>query len=151
MSASGSRRDLSFEALRCFLAGEARMAIAGHEQSWGLSCPLPRATVRRGGPSLAPTCRKSSIIASDCRAPNSAELVQAVLDEICDAAARGETVKLSSFGSFVVRSKGQRIGRNPKTGVEVPILPRRVMVFKPSNVLKSRINAAPNGRDENAG
>ncbi|MGD0183750.1 MAG: integration host factor subunit alpha [Roseiarcus sp.] len=77
----------------------------------------------------------------------SAELVQAVLDEICDAAARGETVKLSSFGSFVVRSKGQRIGRNPKTGVEVPILPRRVMVFKPSNVLKSRINGQPNGAD----
>ena len=75
----------------------------------------------------------------------SAELVQAFLDEISDAAARGETVKLSSFGSFVVRSKNQRIGRNPKTGVEVPILPRRVMVFKPSNVLKARINgvAAP--------
>ncbi len=70
----------------------------------------------------------------------SAELVQAFLDEICDAAARGETVKLSSFGSFVVRSKSERIGRNPKTGVEVPILPRRVMVFKPSNVLKARIN-----------
>lgn len=70
----------------------------------------------------------------------SSELVQAFLDEICDAAARGETVKLSSFGSFVVRSKSQRIGRNPKTGVEVPILPRRVMVFKPSNVLKARIN-----------
>jgi integration host factor subunit alpha len=70
----------------------------------------------------------------------SAELVQSVLDEICDAAARGETVKLSGFGSFVVRSKGERIGRNPKTGVEVPILPRRVMVFKPSNVLKARIN-----------
>jgi integration host factor subunit alpha len=75
----------------------------------------------------------------------SAELVQEFLDEICDAAARGETVKLSSFGSFVVRSKSERIGRNPKTGVEVPILPRRVMVFKPSNVLKSRNNgvAAP--------
>src|SRR5216683_7052697 len=71
----------------------------------------------------------------------SAELVQAVLDEICDAAARGETVKLSSFGSFVVRSKGQRIGRNPKTGKEVPISPRRVMVFKPSAILKQRINA----------
>lgn len=70
----------------------------------------------------------------------SSELVQSVLDEICDAAVRGETVKLSSFGSFVVRSKGERIGRNPKTGVEVPILPRRVMVFKPSNVLKSRLN-----------
>src|SRR5450432_1282612 len=70
----------------------------------------------------------------------SSELVQSVLDEICDAAVRGETVKLSSFGSFVVRSKGERIGRNPKTGVEVPILPRRVMVFKPSNVLKSSLN-----------
>src|SRR3984957_7186059 len=73
-----------------------------------------------------------------------ADLVRSVLDEICDAAARGETVKLSGFGSFVVRSKGERVGRNPKTGVEVPILPRRVMVFKPSNVLKATIN----GRDE---
>ena len=70
----------------------------------------------------------------------SADLVQSFLEEICAAAERGETVKLSSFGSFVVRSKSQRIGRNPKTGVEVPILPRRVMVFKPSNVLKARIN-----------
>ena len=70
----------------------------------------------------------------------SAELVQSFLEEISAAAERGETVKLSSFGSFVVRSKSQRIGRNPKTGVEVPILPRRVMVFKPSNVLKARIN-----------
>ena len=70
------------------------------------------------------------------------------LDEICDAAARGETVKLSSFGSFVVRSKSQRIGRNPKTGVEVPILPRRVMVFKPSNVLKARINGVAARRRE---
>ena len=72
----------------------------------------------------------------------SAELVQSVLDEICDAAARGETVKLSGFGSFVVRSKGERIGRNPKTGVEVPILPRRVMVFKPSNVRRRGSTAA---------
>ena len=70
----------------------------------------------------------------------SAELVQAFLDEISEAAVRGETVKLSSFGSFVVRAKNERVGRNPKTGVEVPILPRRVMVFKPSNVLKARIN-----------
>ena len=52
----------------------------------------------------------------------------------------GETVKLSSFGSFVVRSKGERVGRNPKTGQEVPIAPRRVMVFKPSNILKAKIN-----------
>lgn len=69
----------------------------------------------------------------------SAELVEAVLDEICEAIVRGETVKLSSFATFHVRSKNERIGRNPKTGEEVPILPRRVMTFKASNVLKSRI------------
>jgi len=79
----------------------------------------------------------------------SSKLVEAVLDEICDAVARGENVKLSSFGSFVVRDKGERIGRNPKTGVEVPIEPRRVMVFKPSNVLKARINGQlSEGEDE---
>jgi integration host factor subunit alpha len=70
----------------------------------------------------------------------SAALVELILKEIADAVERGENVKLSSFGSFIVRSKGERIGRNPKTGVEVPITPRRVMVFKPSNVLKARIN-----------
>ena len=70
----------------------------------------------------------------------STALVELVLKEISDCLAQGETVKLSSFGSFVVRHKGQRVGRNPKTGVEVPIPPRRVMVFKPSNILKSRIN-----------
>ena len=70
----------------------------------------------------------------------SAELLESVLSEIADALARGETVKLSSFGSFSVREKGQRIGRNPKTGEEVPILPRRVLVFRASQVLKNRIN-----------
>ena len=70
----------------------------------------------------------------------SAALVELVLGEITDCLERGETVKLSSFGSFVVRKKGQRIGRNPKTGKEVPISPRRVMVFKPSAILKQRIN-----------
>jgi len=70
----------------------------------------------------------------------SAALVQAVLTELSDRLVEGESVKLSSFGSFVVRAKGERIGRNPKTGVEVPITQRRVMVFKPSNVLKARIN-----------
>ena len=70
----------------------------------------------------------------------SATLVEMVLKEITDCLERGETVKLSSFGSFVVRKKGQRIGRNPKTGKEVPISPRRVMVFKPSAILKQRIN-----------
>lgn len=70
----------------------------------------------------------------------SAELVEAVLREISDALIRGEMVKLSSFGSFSVRQKGERVGRNPKTGEEVPILPRRVLVFRASHVLKNRIN-----------
>jgi len=69
----------------------------------------------------------------------SAQLVEMVLDEICDAIVRGESVKLSSFATFQVRSKNERVGRNPKTGEEVPISPRRVMTFKASNVLKQRI------------
>ncbi len=72
----------------------------------------------------------------------SAQLVEVVLDEISDCIIRGEPVKLSSFGSFIVRAKSERVGRNPKTGQEVPISPRRVMVFKPSNVLKDKINEA---------
>jgi len=69
----------------------------------------------------------------------SASLVETVLEEICSTIARGESVKISSFGSFLVRDKNERIGRNPKTGQEVPISPRRVTVFKPSNVMKDRI------------
>ena len=71
----------------------------------------------------------------------SATLVELVLKEITDCLERGETLKLSSFGLFVVRKKGQRMGRNPKTGEEAPISPRRVIVFKPSEALKQRINA----------
>ena len=83
----------------------------------------------------------------------SAELVESVLDEISSCIIRGESVKLSSFGSFIVRAKSERVGRNPKTGEEVPISPRRVMVFKPSNVLKQRINGTllPNGHDPDDG
>ena len=76
----------------------------------------------------------------------SADLVESVLDEIVEALARGDMVKISSFGSFAVRAKGQRIGRNPKTGEEVPILPRRVLVFRASHVLKDRINGRAGGR-----
>ncbi len=75
----------------------------------------------------------------------SAELVEAVLDEVGNALTRGEPVKISSFGSFSVRQKGERIGRNPKTGDEVPILPRKVLVFRPSHVLKNRINESQTG------
>ena len=70
----------------------------------------------------------------------SADLLEAVLRQVSEALAGGEMVKISSFGSFSIRRKGQRIGRNPKTGEEVPIQPRNVLVFRPSQVLKSRIN-----------
>jgi integration host factor subunit alpha len=73
----------------------------------------------------------------------SSDLVETILGEVVEALARGESVKISSFGSFTVRDKGQRVGRNPKTGQEVPILPRRVLVFRASNVLKSLINGMP--------
>ena len=69
----------------------------------------------------------------------SASLVETVLEEICQAAVRGEQIKLSSFGTFSVRQKNERIGRNPKTGQEVPITPRRVMMFRPSNILKEKV------------
>jgi integration host factor subunit alpha len=72
----------------------------------------------------------------------SAELVEAVIREISDSLVRGNSVKISSFGSFLLRKKGGRMGRNPKTGEEVPIDPRRVLVFRPSHVLKERINRA---------
>ncbi|MBX9925302.1 MAG: integration host factor subunit alpha [Hyphomicrobiaceae bacterium] len=71
----------------------------------------------------------------------SQDLVELILDEISITLASGDSVKLSSFGSFGIREKGQRVGRNPKTGKEVPITPRRVLVFRPSNVMKERINA----------
>lgn len=70
----------------------------------------------------------------------SSELIETVLEEITRSLEGGDSVKISSFGSFSVRQKGERIGRNPKTGDEVPILPRRVLVFRPSQVLKARIN-----------
>src|ERR1700742_2030524 len=71
---------------------------------------------------------------------DSAQMVEDMLEEISTALIKGETVKLSSFGTFAVRQKAQRVGRNPKTGQEVPIAPRRVLVFRPSHVLKAQIN-----------
>src|SRR6202162_46004 len=70
----------------------------------------------------------------------SQELVELILGEISSSLAAGNPVKLSSFGSFGIRQKGQRIGRNPKTGQEVPITPRRVLVFRASHALKHQIN-----------
>jgi integration host factor subunit alpha len=72
----------------------------------------------------------------------SSALVELVLEEIKNTIARGETVKLSSFGTFTIRKKGQRMGRNPKTRVDAPISARRVVVFKASAIMKQRINVA---------
>jgi integration host factor subunit alpha len=73
----------------------------------------------------------------------SAALVETVLAEITRALAKGQPVKISSFGSFSVREKAQRVGRNLKTGEAVPILPRRVLVFRASHVLKGQVNRTP--------
>ncbi|MDG6095351.1 integration host factor subunit alpha [Acetobacter sp. AN02] len=70
----------------------------------------------------------------------SADLLDAVLEEISMALEQGEPVKLSGFGTFMVRRKGQRAGRNPKTGVEIPILPRSVLIFRSSQILRARAN-----------
>ncbi len=78
----------------------------------------------------------------------SADLVKSVLDLMSDTLVEGRSVKLSSFGTFMVRSKNGRIGRNPKTGEEVPITPRRVLVFRPSQVMKNVINGLEPGDSE---
>ncbi len=70
----------------------------------------------------------------------SSELVEAVLDHVSDALVSGENVKISSFGTFSLRDKKARIGRNPKTGEEVPITPRRVLTFRPSHLMKDRVS-----------
>ena len=78
----------------------------------------------------------------------SADLLETVLQRMSNALETGESVKISGFGTFSVRQKGRRIGRNPKTGVEVPILPRRVLVFRPSHVLKAHVNHATPSTDD---
>lgn len=73
---------------------------------------------------------------------DSADLVESVIGHVSDALLKGENVKLAGFGTFLLRDKSERIGRNPKTGVEVAITPRRVLVFKPSQVLRERVDSA---------
>ena len=70
---------------------------------------------------------------------DSAKIVEQILAEMCEALSRGENVKISGFGTFVLRDKGERIGRNPKTGIEVPIAPRRVLTFRASQMMRERI------------
>ena len=71
----------------------------------------------------------------------SSDLVETILGKISNSLVAGDSVKISSFGTFAVREKGARMGRNPKTGEEVPINPRRVLVFRPSHILRERVNA----------
>ena len=80
----------------------------------------------------------------------SADLLETVLERVAAALESGESVKISGFGTFSVRQKGRRVGRNPKTGVEVPILPRRVLVFRPSQSLRAHVNGqtVPAGADD---
>ncbi len=70
---------------------------------------------------------------------DSAQMVEQILEHMCEALAEGQNVKISGFGSFILRDKGERIGRNPKTGVEVPIAPRRVLTFRASQMMRDRI------------
>lgn len=72
----------------------------------------------------------------------SARIIESLLSLMCDALARGENVKISGFGTFVLRDKNGRVGRNPKTGIEVPIEPRRVMTFRPSQIMRDQIAKA---------
>ena len=73
---------------------------------------------------------------------DSANLVEQILTHMCEALSSGENVKISGFGSFVLRDKGERVGRNPKTGIEVPIAPRRVLTFRASHMMRDRIARA---------
>ena len=78
--------------------------------------------------------REVGLSRSEC-----SQLVESVLDHVSEALVRGEQVKISSFGTLGVRDKGARVGRNPKTGEEVPIAPRRVLTFRPSHLMKDRV------------
>ena len=70
---------------------------------------------------------------------DSSTLVEQILRHMCEALSRGDNVKISGFGTFVLRDKGERVGRNPKTGIEVPIAPRRVLTFRASQMMRDRI------------
>jgi integration host factor subunit alpha len=73
---------------------------------------------------------------------DAARLVEQILDHLCESLSKGDNVKISGFGSFILRDKGERVGRNPKTGVEVPIAPRRVLTFRASQMMRDRIVSA---------
>lgn len=83
---------------------------------------------------------------ADMQRGEATRLLTSLLDHIQDALVEGETVKLSRFGNFTVRAKRQRVGRNPKTGEEVPITPRRVVTFRPSQMLRDFVEKGGRGR-----
>ena len=114
--------------LRLRLPGDERVAAFG---GWG---PMSTKTLTRAD------LTEAVFNAVGLSRNESSQMVEDILEEVCGALSRGETVKLSSFGTFQVRQKSERVGRNPKTGDEVPIAPRRVLVFRPSHVLKAQIN-----------
>ena len=107
-----------------------------------LASPLPAVDPRKSATATRADLADAVYRRMGLSRTESADLVEQILEEIASAITRGENVKLSSFGSFRVRAKGTRVGRNPKTGVEVPITPRRVVAFKPSNVMKAIVNGA---------
>jgi integration host factor subunit alpha len=111
------------------------------QRSGANQCSKSGKTVTRVGLSDAVYRTKAGLTRTE-----SSAMVNLVLKEITDAIAQGEAVKLSSFGTFLVRKKGQRIGRNPKTGVEVPIVARRVVFFKASALMKQKIRRKYNRR-----
>ena len=113
--------------------GEASGVMAKTEQGSGTA-------IKPGSLTRADLCEAVHREIGLSRAESST-LVEQVLDHICETLVRGDNVKISSFGSFVLRKKGERIGRNPKTGEEVPIAPRTVLTFRPSQLLRERINA----------
>ena len=90
---------------------------------------------------MTPLLKRTVVEVRGLHWATSKAVVEQVLEHMCSALAKGENVKISGFGSFILREKGQRIGRNPKTGVEVPIAPRRVLTFRASQMLRDRIVA----------
>ena len=116
------------------MAVAAKRIKAAHNQSVEATRAAPALSVTR-----ADLCEAVHNEIGLSRA-ESASLVEDVLNHISDTLVAGDNVKISSFGSFVLRQKGLRIGRNPKTGEEVPIEPRKVLTFRPSQLLRERVN-----------
>ena len=135
----GSAAALSVLSRRLWCAGRSEDAATAGRQAAELLETQP------AGPELALAYTNVSMTALNVEDRDEAELVEAVLSHISDALVAGEAVKISSFGTFSVREKAARVGRNPKTGEEVPIHPRRVLTFRSSHLMKDRVAAGNKG------